>query len=119
MQDTFEEARVNASEMLRKAAGRYGTAVLEYGHAVSDFADGKISFAEVAAKSLNIAIRESKEASAVGASMTEEYYRRAFSLMGITTVSHTAKSSGKPHAAARSTRRVRSKAKGKAASSTK
>jgi hypothetical protein len=116
MQDTFEEARVNATEMLRKAAGRYGTAVLEYGHAVSDFADGKISFAEVAAKSLNIAIRESKEAAAAGASMTEEYYRKAFSLMGITAVSHTAKSSDKPRAAGRSTRRVRSKAKRKAAS---
>ena len=119
MQNTFEEARVNATGMLRKAAGRYGTAVLEYGHAVTDFADGKISFADVAAKSLNIAIRESKVAAAAGASMAEEYYRKAFSLMGIAAISHSAKSSGKPPAVGRSTRRVRSKAKRKAASSTK
>jgi hypothetical protein len=119
MQDTFEEARVNATEMLRKAAGRYGTAVLEYGHAVNDFAEGKISFAEVAAKSLNIAIRESKEAAAAGASMTEEYYRKAFSLIGITAVSHRANSSDKRRAPRRSIRRARSKAKRKAASATK
>jgi hypothetical protein len=119
MQDTFEKARVDATDMLRKAAGRYGTAVLEYGHAVSDFADGKISFAEVAAKSLNIAIRESKEAAAAGASITEEYYRKALTLVGITAVGHGAKSGQKPHAAGRRTRRVRGKAKRKAASSAK
>lgn len=119
MQDTFEEARVNATELFRKAAGRYGTAVLEYGHAVSDFADGKISFAEAAAKSLNIAIRESKEVAAAGASLTEEYYRKALSLVGVTAVGHRAKSSDKRRAAAGSTRRVRAKAKRKAASSAK
>jgi hypothetical protein len=119
MQDTFEEARVNATEMLRKAAGRYGTAVLEYGHAVSDFADGKISFAEAAAKSLNIAIRESKEAAAAGASATEEYYRKAFAMMGITAVARGAKSTDKLHAGTKGTRRVRRKAKRKVASSTK
>ena len=93
MSNSFDEIKDSATKILRKAAAHYGSAATEYGQVLEAYSKGNADAVKVAQTGFNLALREAGNLVENGIALGGAYYRWAFSLIGVRSLSESQASS--------------------------